>query len=292
MSLEQVAAVRAGLLAQRAAGPVPLAARRAGFEARMGSLPLPDDAAFTPCDFAEGLWVERPGADSDTTILWLHGGAFVLGSPNSWRDFGARLAGAAAQRVLLLDYPLAPEYPFPAALEASVAALDTLMERYRFVAVGGDSAGGNLAAAAVQSRIARGFPCPHACVLVSPYLDLTHSGASVAERGPRDPFVDTATMPQTATTYAGAADPADPRVSPLFGPIEGFPPTLVQVGSEEALFSDAARFAARLPHATFQEWAGMTHVWPLFAGQIDEGAWAIAQMGAFLRLAAERAYGS
>jgi acetyl esterase/lipase len=185
--------------------------------------------------------------------------------------------------VLLLDYPLAPEARFPAALDATVDALTLLMNKeFAQLAIGGDSAGANLAVAATQASHSK----PDACIVLSPYLDLTHAGESVTTRGPRDPFVDTSTMRDTAATYLGNADPADRRASPLFGSVDHFPPTLIQVGSEEALFSDADRFAVRLREAdipvTFQEWAGMIHVWPIFAGQIDEGAWAIAQMGSFL----------
>jgi len=281
MSLEQARRLGAMMLSRRGV-PLALVDRRAAFEAQMNAAPLPEDARFTPAE--GGLWVDVPESAPDAAILWLHGGAFVLGSSASYRGFGVRLARAAQARVFLLDYPLSPESPFPAALEATSMALARLQgEGFAQIAIGGDSAGANLAVAAVQASQAK----PNACLLLSPYLDLTHSGESVITRGSRDPFVDTSTMTDTAATYLGDADPADIRVSPLFGDIDGFPPTLIQVGSEETLFSDAERFAKRLDAAhfavTFQEWAGMPHVWPIFAGQIDEGAWAIAQMGNFLR---------
>lgn len=279
MSLDQVDRLRAMLMARRGVTPT-LAERRAGFEAQMAATPLPEDARFTPADLG-GLWVDVPESRDDRVLLWLHGGAFVLGSATAYRDLGVRLARAARCRVLLLDYPLAPEHPFPAALDESIAALDWLAGQGGVVAVGGDSCGGNLAVAAVQARIAAGQAAPAAIWLISPYLDLTHSGASIAPRAPRDPFVDPATMPATAATYLGDHDPADPKASPLFGAVDGFPPTLIQVGSDEVLFDDARRFADRLPDGVFQEWVGMIHVWPLFAA-IDEGQWAIAQGGAFL----------
>ena len=281
MSLEQVDALRTMLLARRSAPPPPLAERRAGFEAQMASLSLPTEALFTADRELAGLWVDMPGGNPSAAILWLHGGAFVLGSAQSYRHFGCRLAAASGTRVFLLDYPLSPEHVFPAALDHSSAAVTTLLERGLHLAVGGDSAGGNLAVAAIQECAARGQSVPSACLLLSPYLDLTHSGETVLTRAARDPFVDPTGMTDTARTYHGNAEPADPRVSPLFGSVEGFPPALIQVGSDEILFDDAYRFAQRLPRAVFQEWVGMTHVWPLFA--IDEGQWAIAQMGSFVK---------
>lgn len=282
MPPEQLEPVRAMLLARRDE-QLSLAERRARFEAQAAAAPLPPDVTILPNPGFPGLWVETPGAERSQVLVWLHGGAFVLGSPASWRHFAARVARAGRFRVFLPDYALAPERPFPAALDDAVAVLESLIGDGLRVAVGGDSAGANLAAAAVQTM--RG-PRPEAVWLLSPYLDLTHSGASVAARAPRDPFVDPATMPATAATYLAGADPADSRASPLFGPVDGFPPALIQVGSDEVLFDDARRFAARLPDAVFQEWVGMIHCWPLFP--VDEGDQAIAQGAAFVR----RAFGT
>lgn len=284
MSIEQVERLRA-MLAGRPKD-APLAARRAGFEAMMARLPLPGDLSVEPVDAGgvPGLLLTRAGGDPTRVLLWLHGGQFAIGSAASYRPFGAEVAAAAGCAVLLLDYRLAPEHPFPAALDDTRAALGWLAERGVGIQVGGDSAGANLAAVALQ---ADGCPPVAACWLLSPYLDLTHSGASIAARHAVDPFVDPAEMDAVAARYLGAARPDDMRASPLLGPVDTFPPTLVQVGSDEALFDDAARFARRLEAAgrpvTFQEWVGMIHVWPLFAAQIDEGGWAIAQGGAFLR---------
>jgi len=287
MSLEQVDRLRAMLLARRGETPT-IEERRARFEAQWAATPLPDDIVFTPTrirDDLRGLWVDAPGGRQDRVMLWLHGGAFMLGSAQSYRDFGARLARAAGVRVLLLDYRLAPEHPFPAALTDTGDALDWLEASglgAPQLAIGGDSCGGNLALAALQQRLGQNRPQPAALWLISPYLDLTHTGASIASRAERDPFIDPVGMPQTAALYLGGASPGDPRASPLFGPVKDLPPTLIQVGSDEVLFDDARRLANRLTDATFQEWVGMVHVWPLFAEMIDEGAWAIAQGGTFV----------
>lgn len=281
MSLEQVEAVAAELRARRGF-TLSLEERRSGFAARAALEPLPSDVLFTADSSGRGLWVAHSESNWSSAILWLHGGAFVLGSAVSWRAFGARLALASGAPVLLADYPLAPEHPFPAALDATIVLLGDVLARHSHVFIGGDSAGANLAVAAVQARLGEALqPC--GCILLSPYLDLTHSGNSIAARGGIDPFVDVSTMADTAATYLGSGDPLDPRASPLFGPTDGFPPTLIQVGSREALFDDAARFAARLADVTFQQWAGMIHCWPLFAARIDEGSHAIGQMGNFVR---------
>ncbi len=293
MSLEEVEVLRAAMLARRAGPPATLEQRRAGFEAQMGALPLPEDftarEVFIRPDLP-ALMCGRQGSASDKVLLWLHGGAFVLGSAASYRAMAARLAQASGCRVLLLDYRLAPKHPFPAALDDTIAALAWLEEHgfaMSSIALGGDSAGANLALAAAQQRLGEGLPVPAALWLVSGYLDLTHAGCSVTERAARDPFVDPATMSGTAATYLGGADPADPRASPLFGQMKGLPPTLIQVGSDEVLFSDSDRLAAAMKAAggqpMVQEWAGMVHVWPLFAHALEEGGWAIAQGGAFLK---------
>lgn len=266
------------MLLSRHGEQISLDDRRARFEAQAAAAPLPPDISFEPCDFFPGLWATPRDAEPASVIVWLHGGAFVLGSSASWRPFAARVARAARMRVLVPDYRLAPEHPFPAALDDAITVLRHLKAQALQVALGGDSAGANLGAAAVQSFPDAGVG---AVWMISPYLDLTHTGASVATRAERDPFVDPATMPATAATYLAGVDASDPRASPLFGDTQGFPPTLVQVGSDEVLFDDARRFAERLPNAVFQEWVGMIHAWPLFP--VEEGDWAIAQGAAFVR---------
>jgi acetyl esterase/lipase len=289
MPPEQLAPIRAGLLARRAAPPPPVEARRAGFEAQMAALPVDPEVSVDAIDLGGVPALRsRHRSASGRALLWLHGGAFVLGSATSYRPFAARLARACGCDVIVPDYALAPEHTFPAAHDDALAALDALeglgyaMEQ---VAIGGDSCGANLALAAVQARLARGAAPPAALWLISPYLDLTHAGDSIAERAARDPFIDPAGMPETARTYLGPADADDPRASPLFGSVAGLPRALIQIGSDEVLFDDAARLRDRIEAAegcaVFQEWAGMIHVWPLFAHVVDEGQWAIAQGAAF-----------
>jgi acetyl esterase/lipase len=290
MPPEQLAPIRAGLLARRAAPPPPIEARRAGFDAQMAALPVDPEVSVERIDLGGvSALRSRHGEPSGRALLWLHGGAFVLGCAESYRPFAARLARACGCEVIVADYARAPEHTFPAAHDdaaAALAALEGHGYRPSDVAIGGDSCGANLALAAVQARVAEGAAGPSALWLISPYLDLTHSGASITARAAADPFIDTSGMDETARTYLGAADPAGPRASPLFAATTGLPPTLIQIGSDEVLFDDAARLSDRITaaggRAVFQEWAGMIHVWPLFAHIVDEGQWAIAQGAAFL----------
>ncbi len=290
MPPEQLAPIRAGLLARRAAPTPPVEARRTGFEAQMAALPVDSEVVVTPTNLG-GVPALRSrfGDETGRVLLWLHGGAFVLGSSASYRPFAARLARACDCDVIVPDYRLAPEHPFPAARHDTIAALAALEAQgvpMENVAIGGDSCGANLALSTVQARMAAGAVLPSALWLMSPYLDLTHSGNSIMNRAAADPFIDPAGMDDTARSYLGGASPADPRASPLFGALDGLPPVLVQVGSDEVLFDDAARLCERVKaeggRLVFQEWAGMIHVWPLFAHAVDEGAWAIAQGSVFL----------
>jgi len=282
LSLEQARVIAEAMRA--APRGLPIETRRAGFEARFASLPVPDDARFEPVAFAPGLTglrVSLASSDPDRLLLWFHGGAFVLGSSASWRRFACDVAAASGVTVVLPDYKLAPEHPFPAAHEdarAACAWLDAQGVPPERRAIGGDSAGGNLALGAL---VAGAGPFA-AAWLISPYLDLTHSGASIKARRARDAFVD----PDDGTNarWLDGADARDPRASPLFGDLSVLPPTLVQVGSEEVLYDDARRLANRAPDVVFQEWVGQGHVFPLFAPQLEEGAQAIAQGGTFLRL--------
>lgn len=288
MSLEERDAILAMLAARRDASDNSPDARRLGFE-RFASA-LWADAAIPPAIvIAPGLtarWAPAPPAANQPILLWLHGGAFTVGSSASHWPMAAMIGTLSGLAVLLPDYARAPERPFPAALDDTRAALRWLAgQGFCRTAIGGDSAGGNLAVAAVQHSLKEGLPLPSACWLISPYLDLTHGGASIAGRRARDRFVN----PDDGTnlSYAGGTALDNPAVSPLFGSVGGFPETLLQVGSEEVLFDDARWFAQRLWAAggtvCFQEWQGMMHVWPLFAPRLEEGRWALAQGAAFLR---------
>ncbi len=297
MPKAQVDALRA-MLANRPQVGEDLEARRQGFEAMAARFPLPPGVVPKPMAIPARppvpatLFTPAGNHDGHRLILYIHGGAFVVGSSRTHAALTARLALAAGCPVLSLDQRLAPENPFPAALDDCVAAIRWAMEHLaepRHLALAGDSSGGNLAAATLLRLKAEGGPLPGAAALISPYLDLTHSGASIRKRAHRDPFIDTAKMDYTAALYLGGnAATTDPLASPLFGDLSGLPPLFVQVGEDEVLYDDAARMVARARaagvDAALDAWADMIHVFPWFAGMIDEGAEAIRRMGAWLRL--------
>lgn len=293
MSREQSARV-AAMLRARAPGRGDMTERRAGFAAWARSLSpegAPPGRAATVEPGIDGLWLDPPGGPTTDMLLWLHGGAFMVGSSETYRPLAHALATEAELSVFVPDYPLAPERPFPAALDACGRVFDLLEAAGHRVVVCGDSAGGNLAAAMVQDRLRVGRLVPAGVWLLSPYLDLTHAGESWQARAAADPFLP-ASDDSAARFYTQGANPADPRVSPLFGPVEGFPPALIQVGSDEMLYSDSRNFTMRLwaagCHAVFQEWVGQAHVWPIFMASLDEGGWAVAQGAHFARRALGR----
>jgi len=226
----------------------------------------------------------------DRHILYLHGGGFVTGSSSLYRHLTWRLAAAARARLLSVDYRLAPEHPFPAALEDAVAAYRWLLadgadsER---VAVMGDSAGGNLAFAMLLKLRDEGLPLPAAAVGLSPWLDLALTGPSLELNAEADSMLNADKAPKLVEYYLAGADPRTPYASPLYGDPAGLPPTLLQVGSDEILRDDAVRMAEKLRaagcHVELEIWPRMPHVWHLFAPMMPEARQAIERIGTFLQ---------
>lgn len=222
-------------------------------------------------------------------MLYLHGGGFTVGSPRSHRAFVSRLSSATRSRALSLEYRLAPEHPFPAAIEDAVAAYRWLLDVHASperVVVAGDSAGGGLAISAMVAARDEGLPMPGALVVVSPWVDLTCSGASMQTHRDDDVWLDPDGATEVAGVYLGGADPADPLASPLFADHTGLPPTLIVVGTAEILLDDARRLADRMRAAggtvVLDEWTDMLHVFPAFAPYVPESRRAIRQIGAFV----------
>jgi acetyl esterase/lipase len=221
---------------------------------------------------------------SANDVLLLHGGGYCWGGIATHREFAARLAHASGRPVTLIDYRRAPEHPYPAAVDDALAAYQTLLERRpdRPISVVGDSAGGGLALALCLRLKGRGIRLPDRLGLVSPWVDLTHSGESLVTQAEADPLISPASLRQCSERYL-AGTPADaPEVSPLWGDLGGLPTTLIQVASPEVLLDDARRLAARLEHATLEIEPGLWHVWPLFAFVLPEGRAAIDRLGQFL----------
>jgi monoterpene epsilon-lactone hydrolase len=256
---------------------------------------VPDPPANTrtiPVD-ADGVgadMIATPASEADRQVLFLHGGAFIIGSPNLYRHLTWRIASAARAHVLAVDYRLAPEHPFPAALEDAFTAYNWLIARGtdpRRIAVMGDSAGGGLIFSLMLRLRDEGHPLPAAAVALSPWTDLALTGASLRVNTLRDPMLSADDPPLFVNDYLAGADPRTPYVSPLYGDPTGLPPTIIQVGSDEVLRDDAVRMAECLRAAGCQVeleiWPRMPHVWHAFVPLIPEARRAIERIGAFIR---------
>jgi epsilon-lactone hydrolase len=236
-------------------------------------------------------WVVTPVSQDRRHILYLHGGGYVIGSASLYRHLTWRLARAARGRLLAANYRLAPEHPFPAALDDAMSAYEWMLADGadpRQVAVIGDSAGGGLAfAMLLRCRDEGRVPLPAAVVALSPWTDLALTGASLSRNAVADPFLDANGIPPIAECYLAGADPRHPYASPLYGDPTGLPPALIQVGSDEVLRDDATRMAERLRAAgcevALEIWPRMPHVWHLFASMMPEGRRAITRIGNFVR---------
>jgi epsilon-lactone hydrolase len=235
-----------------------------------------------------GEFVTTPTSLPDRHVLFLHGGGYVTGSPPLYRNFTWRIAAAARARVLAIDYRLAPEHPFPAALDDAMAAYRWLLAGVaspRRIAVLGDSAGGGLALALLLRLRDGGLELPAAAVALSPWTDLALSGTSFSLNARSDPMLNAAEARLFADCYLAGADPRNPYASPLYGDTVGLPPTLIHVGSDEILYDDAVRMAENLRvagcHVEIEVWRRMPHVWHLFAPALPEAGRAIVRIGAF-----------
>jgi epsilon-lactone hydrolase len=258
----------------------------------MAAVPVPADVAssITSSGGIPGVDVEVDGIDAGKVILYLHGGAYAIGSAASSVGLAADLARRAGVRLISVDYRLAPEHPHPAALEDAVAAYKGLLDLERSptrIAIAGESAGAGLAVATLVALKAAGLPRPAAAVLMSPWVDLTLSGKSVAEKAAVDPALTPDGLERRARDYVAAGDPKNGLISPLFADLTGLPPLLIQVGSHEILLDDATRLAARAAAAdvavTLEVTPQVPHVFQGFAAMLEEGDAALASAGDFLR---------
>lgn len=290
----EIAGVRA-LLAARQPEPgaprPPLAARRAAMDAAGEAGALPAHCFHEPHTVG-GVKCERvspEGAVAGRTILYLHGGAYTAGSPRSHRPMVARIAEAARAVAIVADYRLGPEHRFPTAVDDAVAVyraiLDAGTDPSRLI-VAGDSAGGGLAMALALAIKAQGLPQPAAYFVISPWVDLTQSGASYAAKAAVDPMISKAGLDEQAAAYLGGLDPRDPLASPVLGDFEGVAPVLIQTGSEEALLSDSTVLAEALGLARvevrLEVWPEMIHVFQAWGAVLGAARRAIKVSGAWM----------
>lgn len=270
-------------------GQIAVAIRRREMEEK--SFKVADDIEVEPATVAgrAGEWLHAPGMQSGRSILYLHGGGYVLGSLTTHRALAGEVARAAGAAVLLLDYRLAPEHPFPAAVEDGVAALRCLLEQGcepTQMAIVGDSAGGGLTITTLLSARDQGVPLPAAAVCISPWADLTCSNDSFRTRADADPMVMSPGINEMADLYLHGTPPTHPLASPNYADLQGLPPLLIHVGTEEVLLDDAIKLDAKARAAgvdcSLEVWDDMIHVWHAFHPMLPEGKQGIERVGAFL----------
>ncbi|WP_071799178.1 alpha/beta hydrolase [Natronohydrobacter thiooxidans] len=235
------------------------------------------------------LWTEKPGPGAPF-ILYIHGGGYVMGNPRTHAALARYLARKAQMPVLLPDYRLAPEHPFPAAFDDALAFWQGLLAQgYRAdqIALGGDSAGGGIALALLGHLCATHQPVPFCTFAFSPFTDLTYSGASIHENATSEILLPPQRLEQLRARLLNGADPADPRISPLFARFPKAPPTLIQVARTEILRDDSRRMADHLraqgAEVTLQEWGNLPHVWQFFPGWLPEARKALSDAATFIR---------
>src|SRR5216683_1253042 len=269
-----------------------VADRRQGFDMLAAKLPVAPDVTCEKVDAAgvPAEWVVAPGAESQRVLLYLHGGGYVVGSINTHRDLAGRLSRAAAARVLLIDYRLAPEYPHPAAVEDATTAYRWLLHHGAtpaHIVIAGDSAGGGLTIATLVALRDARVRLPAGGVCISPWVDLTFSGGSYQTKATADPIVRRPGIDEMARAYLGATDPRTPLASPVFADLRGLPPLLIHVGSDEVLLDDAVQLAERAKaagvDATLEIYDRMIHVWHWFLPMLDEAQTAVEAIGRFVR---------
>jgi len=266
--------------------------RRGDLDALASRWPLPAGVATEVVDEAgvRGLWLAPEAADADRCLLYLHGGGYTRGSTTSHGELAARLAVAAGTCALVVEYRLAPEHPFPAALDDATAAFDLVVGDRGIApartAIAGDSAGGGLTVATLLRRRDGGRPAPGGALLLSPWLDLRVADVAGRPTAALDPMLSPGDLRRSAAAYLAGHPDDDPLVSPIVADLSDLPPMLVLVGTEELLLQDATGFVRRASAAgsdvRLVEGPGLFHVWPIFPG-LPESASAVADAGAFLR---------
>ena len=270
------------------AAPPPQA--RENFEAMFAAFPIAEDVTFeaTTVGGVPARWSVTPGASKDRVLLYLHGGGYLLGSSLAYRALFSSLARAMGGRGLALDYRLAPENPFPAAVDDAVSGYRALLGQgiaAGSIAIAGDSAGGGLTVAMLVAARDAGLQMPAAAIAISPWVDMEGIGESMTSKAADDPSLAREALLGMASAYLNGASPRSPLASPLYANLTGLPPLLIQVGSSEVLLDDATRLAARAGEADvavqLEVWPRMPHVWHGFAAMLSEGRDAIAAAGAF-----------
>ena len=263
--------------------------QRAGYEETLAATPIPADISIESFQIGtmDADWVSAPSSQSSRVVLYFHGGGYVLGSNLGYREFCGRLARAANARVCVINYRLAPENPFPAAVEDAVAAYQYLLGNgfsAKQIAVAGDSAGGGLTLACLVSLRDQGIELPSSGICFSPWIDLEGTGASAQPGGADDPMLAKEGLVGMGSTYAGEQT-QNPLAAPLHAKLNGLPPIQILVGTREVLLDDARRARDNIQEnggsVTYFEGEGLIHVWPVLAPDAPESADALEQVAQF-----------
>jgi monoterpene epsilon-lactone hydrolase len=265
---------------------------RAAFDELMAHVPVAPDLQQNPVEIGgvAGVEVTIQGNAAEDVILYFHGGVYVIGTAAATVPLVGELVRRAGARAITLEYRLAPEHPYPAAVEDARAAYEGLLAHGIApgqIAFAGESAGAGLAVATLLALREAGAPLPSCGFLMSPYVDLTLAGETLAGRQALDPVLTPEGLRVRVPDYVGGADASDPHISPIFGDLSGLPPLLIQVGSHEILLSDALRLAGRAALSdvpvTLEVTPGVPHVFQGFAGLLDEAGAALDRAADFLK---------
>jgi monoterpene epsilon-lactone hydrolase len=263
--------------------------RREGMEAMLAAIPMPEDIETTAVDIGgvPGRWVVAPGARDDAFVVYYHGGGYVMGSLDTHQELMGRISRVCQAKVLGVDYRLAPEHVYPAAVEDGVSSYEWLLAQGADpsrIMLAGDSAGGGLTMATLLSIRDKGGILPIGAMMFSPWTDLTASGESATSRAEADPMIVLPALLEIAGIYCAATDASDPLISPVFADLRGLPPLLIQVGDAEVLLDDAARLADSAKSAgvmaLYQVWDEAFHVFQIMP-DLPEAADALQKVGKF-----------
>ncbi|SKA34533.1 Acetyl esterase/lipase [Consotaella salsifontis] len=263
-------------------------ASRAAFDGIMGQAPAPEDVTIERGELGgvPGWWTRPTGATKGSVILYLHGGGYVIGSADAYRNFAGQIAKRAGAAAFVADYALAPERPFPAAANEVQAMHKALLAQgYERIAIAGDSAGGGLALSAAADADAKAGKIV-GVVAMSPWIDMALSGRSFATRADADPLLSRDTLAEAARLYLGTTNPSDDRLPRIDKDLSKMPPVRIHVGDAEVLLDDSLRFAEQAEkqgvESAVHVWEGMTHVFPSSFAMLEAGAEALADIGSFL----------
>lgn len=265
---------------------------RAAFRELIAQVPVPPDVRQNPVEIGgvSGIEVTVQGVDAETVILYFHGGVYVIGSAAASVPLVGDLARRAAAKVITLDYRLAPEHPYPAAVDDARAAYEGLLAQGVApvqIVLAGESAGGGLAVATLLALRERGVPLPSCGYLMSPYVDLTLSGDTLVEKRAVDPLLTPEALRARIPDYLGGANASDPFISPIFADLTELPPLLIQVGTHEILLSDALRLGERAAISdvavTLDATPGVPHVFQAYASVLDEAGAALDRGADFIK---------